>query len=126
MRKPPSSGPTAAAMAAYGALAGIGTAFGLIVGGVLTTALSWRVGFALEAVVIAVVLLNLRLIKDVPYTGSRKVDSVGAVLSAVGMGGVIIGILVWQEGGEYVGALIAIGAIVRPVCIALYSSTIWR
>src|SRR5204863_8425607 len=33
------------AMAAYGALAGIGTAFGLIVGGVLTTALSWRLGF---------------------------------------------------------------------------------
>src|SRR3954463_12158493 len=33
------------AMAAYGALAGLGTAFGLIVGGVLTTALSWRLGF---------------------------------------------------------------------------------
>src|SRR5204862_3890769 len=36
------------AMAAYGALAGIGTAFGLIVGGVLTSALSWRYGFFLN------------------------------------------------------------------------------
>jgi hypothetical protein len=27
------------------------------------------------------------------------------------MGGVVLGILVWQEGGEFVGALIAIGAI---------------
>src|SRR3954468_3896515 len=35
------------AMAAYGALAGLGAAFGLIVGGVLTTALSWRLGFLL-------------------------------------------------------------------------------
>src|SRR3954464_2610439 len=36
------------AMAAYGALAGLGTAFGLIIGGVLTTALSWRLGFFLN------------------------------------------------------------------------------
>jgi Na+/melibiose symporter-like transporter len=36
---------------------------------------------------------------------------VGALLSAVGMGGVVIGILVWQEGGEFVGVLIAIGAV---------------
>src|SRR3954453_20511265 len=36
------------AMAAYGALAGLGTAFGLIVGGVLTTTLSWRMGFFLN------------------------------------------------------------------------------
>ena len=35
---------------------------------------------------------------------SRNVDVVGAALSVVGMGGVVLGILVWQEGGEYVGA----------------------
>ena len=35
----------------------------------------------------------------------------GAVLSVVGMGGVVLGILVWQEGGEFVGLLIAIGAV---------------
>ena len=46
-----------------------------------------------------------------PYTGPRGVDYVGAVLSAVGMGGVVVGILVWQEGGEFVGVLIAIGAV---------------
>jgi MFS family permease len=36
------------AMAAYGALAGIGTSIGLIVGGVLTQALTWRLGFFLN------------------------------------------------------------------------------
>ena len=46
-----------------------------------------------------------------PYTGPRDVDVVGAVLSAVGMGGVVIGILVWQEGGEFVGVLIAVGLV---------------
>ena len=39
----------------------------------------------------------------------RHVDLVGAVLSVVGMGGVVLGILVWQEGGESVGVLIAVG-----------------
>ena len=34
-----------------------------------------------------------------------------AVLSVLGMGGVVLGVLVWQEGGESVGALIAIGAV---------------
>ena len=35
----------------------------------------------------------------------------GAVLSVAGMGGVVLGILVWQEGGGYVGLIIAIGAV---------------
>ena len=43
--------------------------------------------------------------------GPRKIDLVGAVLSVVGMGGVVLGILVWQEGGGYVGLIIAIGAV---------------
>jgi MFS family permease len=34
---------------------------------------------------------------------------VGAVLSALGMGGVVLGILVWEEGGGAVGALLAVG-----------------
>jgi len=33
------------------------------------------------------------------------------VLSVLGMGGVVLGILVWQEGGGYVGLLMAIGAV---------------
>jgi hypothetical protein len=36
---------------------------------------------------------------------------VGAALSVVGMGGVVLGILVWQEGGEYVGLLIGLGLV---------------
>ena len=47
---------------------------------------------------------------DVPYTGDRRVDVVGAILSAVGMGGVVLGILVWEEGGGAVVALLAVGA----------------
>jgi MFS family permease len=97
--------------ALIGAAAAIAAAVGPLPGGFVTTYLSWRVGFLLEAVVIAVVLLQIGLIKDVPYTGERKVEFVGSVLSVLGMGGVVFGILVWQEGGDYVVLLIALGAL---------------
>jgi MFS family permease len=99
------------AYAIVGASAAIAAAVGPLLGGFITTYASWRVAFAGEVVVIAVVLLGSRRAADVPYTGSRGVDVVGAVLSAVGMGGVVLGILVWQEGGEAVGAIIAVGAV---------------
>src|SRR4051794_12015079 len=95
--------------ALVGASAAIATAVGPLLGGFITTYLSWRLAFALEVVVIAVVLSGIKLVRDVPYTGPRSVDPVGAVLSVLGMGGVVLGILVWQEGGESVAALIAVG-----------------
>jgi MFS family permease len=97
--------------ALVGASAAIGAAIGPLIGGFLTTYLSWRVGFLLEAVIIAIVLFNIKLVIDVPFTGLRRIDMVGAGLSIVGMGGVVLGILVWQEGGEFVGLLMGIGAI---------------
>ncbi len=99
------------AYALVGASAAIAAAVGPLLGGFVTTYLSWRVGFLLEVVIIAVVLCGVRLIHDVPYRGSRRIDLVGAVLSVVGMGGLVLGILVWQEGGEYVGLIMAVGAV---------------
>src|SRR5512134_3649150 len=90
--------------ALVGASAAIAAAVGPLLGGFITTYLSWRVAFMLEAVVIGIV-------RDVPYTGERRIDLVGAALSVVGMGGLVLGILVWQEGGESVAALLAVGAV---------------
>ncbi len=98
------------AYALVGASAAIAAAVGPMLGGFLTTYLSWRVGFGLEAIIILVVLTQIRLVKDVPYTGPRHIDLIGAVLSIVGMGGVVLGILVWQEGGQYVGLIMGLGA----------------
>lgn len=98
------------AYALVGAAAAIAAAVGPLIGGFVTTFLSWRVGFAMELVIIAIVLARIGLIRDVPYTGSRKIDVAGAVLSVLGMGGLVLGILVWQEGGELVGLLMAGGA----------------
>jgi len=99
------------AYALVGAAAAIAAAVGPLIGGFITTFLSWRVGFLLELVIIAVVLAGIGLIRDVPFTGERGIDGVGAVFSVLGMGGIVLGILVWQEGGEAVLAFIAVGAI---------------
>jgi EmrB/QacA subfamily drug resistance transporter len=99
------------AYALVGAAAAIAAAVGPLLGGFVTTYLSWRVGFLLEVAIIAIVLANIKLVHDVPYTGPRHIDIVGAILSVVGMGGIVLGILVWQEGGEAVGALLAVGAV---------------
>ena len=99
------------AYALVGAAAAIAAAVGPLIGGFITTYLSWRVAFAGEVVIIAIVLVGTRLVREVPYTGPRSIDVVGAILSAVGMGGVVLGILVWQEGGESVAALIAVGLV---------------
>jgi EmrB/QacA subfamily drug resistance transporter len=99
------------AYALVGAAAAIAAAVGPLLGGFITTYLSWRVAFLLEVVIIAVVLSGIGLVRDVPYTGPRRVDAVGAVLSCVGMGGIVLGILVWQEGGESVAVLIVLGLV---------------
>jgi EmrB/QacA subfamily drug resistance transporter len=99
------------AYALVGASAAIAAAVGPLLGGFVTTFMSWRVGFFLEVVVIAVVLFGIKLVRDVEYTGPRQIDLVGAALSVLGMGGLVLGILVWQEGGEFVGLLMAIGAV---------------
>ncbi|MET8148530.1 MFS transporter [Actinoplanes sp. NPDC049668] len=96
--------------ALVGAAAAIAAAVGPLLGGFITTYLSWRLAFLGEVVIIAVVLSGLGIVRDVPYTGPRTIDVAGACLSVVGMGGIVLGILVWQEGGESVVALLAVGA----------------
>jgi EmrB/QacA subfamily drug resistance transporter len=99
------------AYAMVGAAAAIAAAVGPLLGGFITTYLSWRIAFLLEVVIIAVVLAGIGLVRDAPYTGPREVDPVGAVLSVLGMGGIVLSILVWQEGGESVVAIMAVGAV---------------
>ena len=101
--------------ALVGAAAAVGAAIGPLIGGFFTTYLSWRVGFMMELVIIVIVLFNIKLVRDVAFTGLRKIDTVGAGLSIVGMGGVVLGILVWQEGGAYVGLMIAVGSVALAV-----------
>jgi MFS family permease len=98
--------------ALIGAAGAIAAAIGPLLGGFLTTLISWRAGFLMEAVIIAGVLWgSQRMVRDVPYTGDRSVDVVGSTLSVFGMSLLVLGVLSWQEGGESVGVLMAAGVI---------------
>jgi MFS family permease len=89
----------ARAMAAYGALAGIGTAFGLIVGGVLTTALSWRLGFFLNVpIALAAILAAPKVLPETPrHTG--RLDLAGVLSSTVGVSTLVFGIVHSADAG---------------------------
>jgi len=95
--------------ALVGAAAAIAAAVDPLLGGFVTTYLSWRVGFALEVVIIAVVLAGIGLVRDVPYTGPRGADPIETGLWVVGMGGIVLGIRIWHEGGDAVGTLLLTG-----------------
>ena len=84
----------AVAYGVIGGLAGAGIAIGPLLGGWVTTNLTWRLVFAGEVVVVVAVLLVIRWIDDVPTTGPRtRIDVVGSVLSVVGLGLVVLGVL---------------------------------
>jgi MFS family permease len=87
---------------AYGLVAAAGAvavAVGPIVGGFFTTYLSWRWVFAGEVLVVLVILVFARRIADAPVETRPKLDLVGAVLSATGLGLVVFGVLRSGEWG---------------------------
>jgi MFS family permease len=92
-------------------MGGIGAAAGPLIGGVITTAISWRAAFVFQALIIAtIMLLSRRLVDPLPADPNRPFDAVGAVLSAVGMFFVVLGILQADTNGVLFAVFIAIGA----------------
>jgi MFS family permease len=82
--------------AAYGLVAAAGAiavAVGPLIGGFCTTYFSWRWVFAGEVVVVGIILLLTRRIADAPVEERPHLDVVGAVLSAVGLGLFVFGVL---------------------------------
>ena len=88
--------------AAYGMVAAAGAiavAVGPLIGGFCTTYFSWRWVFAGEVVVVLVILVFTRRIADAPSETRPRLDYVGAVLSAVGLGLFVFGVLRSSEWG---------------------------
>jgi MFS family permease len=82
------------AFGAISGLGGVGAAAGPLIGGVITTGISWRAAFVFQALVVGtIILLSRRLVDPLPPDPTRPFDAVGAILSAVGMFFVVFGIL---------------------------------
>jgi MFS family permease len=74
--------------------AGLGSAAGPLIGGLITTAISWRVSFLLQVAVVGLIIVMARGIEDPPRSATPpRFDLLGAVLGAAGMFFVVFGVL---------------------------------
>lgn len=105
----------ATAFGMWGGIAAAGAAFGPIIGGFLTTYVTWRLAFGME-VIIAVIILAL--FRWLPYTkptlGWKDLDVLGAALSFFGLFFIVLGILQLQKYDTWpmVPVYLALGAII--------------
>jgi MFS family permease len=92
-------------------LGGIGAAAGPLIGGVITTGISWRAAFVFQALVVTtIILLSRRLVDPLPADPTRPFDAAGAVLSGVGMFCVVFGILQAGSNNVLMTVFLVLGA----------------
>ena len=103
----------ARAFGVVSALGGIGAAAGPLIGGLIASAISWRAAFIFQALVILVIVLLSRKLRDpLPPDPNRSFDTGGAVLSAIGLVLVVTGILAADNNLWLMLILIIAGALV--------------
>ncbi|MFI8963415.1 MFS transporter [Streptomyces sp. NPDC053493] len=95
------------------AAGGIGAAAGPLIGGLITSAISWRAAFGFQALVILLIIVLSRAVEDpLPPEPGRRFDVKGAVLSAGGLVLLVLGILAADDNLALMIGLIAGGILV--------------
>lgn len=103
------------AIAYYGATGGLGASFGLVIGGLITTYSSWRVGFFINVPIgIGMLVLSWRYLKT-SQTYSQKLDISGTILSVTGLAALVYSI----DGSMY--RLVALG-----IAVIALGAFIWQ
>lgn len=98
-------------------MGGVGAAAGPLIGGLIATAISWRAAFVFQALIIVVILLLSRTLDDpIPADPRRPFDTVGAVLSALGLVVLVLGILAADNSL----ALMVIGLVGGTALLAVF------
>ncbi|HET9648610.1 MAG TPA: MFS transporter [Microlunatus sp.] len=112
---------------AYGLVASAGAiavAAGPLIGGAVTTYLTWRLVFAGEVVIVVFILFMSRRIRDVAPEPGQSLDVVGVVLSALGLGLAVFGVLRsgtwgWVRAKPGAPALLGISATLLLIIVGL-------
>jgi MFS family permease len=98
------------------AAGGVGAATGPLIGGAITTAISWRAAFAFQAIIVVIIWVLARRIPDpLPADPTKQFDLIGTVLSAVGLVVLVLGILAADRSLTLTAVLIVIGAAILAV-----------
>jgi MFS family permease len=94
-------------------MGGVGAAAGPLIGGLITTAISWRAAFVFQALVIVAIVYLSRPIQDpIPPDPTSPFDTMGAVLSAVGLVLIVTGVLAADNNGWVTLGLLVAGGVV--------------
>ena len=107
-----------------GGVAGASMAAGPLIGGWVTANFTWRYVFIGETVIVLFVMLFLKLIP--PIAGRKsKLDTLGAVLSAAGLGAVVFGVLQSSQWGWLIpkAGVPTVNGV--PLTLLGLSPTIW-
>ena len=108
------------ALAIVGVMGAIAAAIGPLFGGVMTTFLSWRYGFACELIIVFIILLMQSKIPTfVPTEPKSDLDITGALISFVGLVLLVLGILSLSKDITTSVATIILG-LIALVCFALF------
>ena len=100
-------------LAIVSVMGAIASAVGPLFGGVMTTFLSWRHGFACELIVVIIILVLQNKIPDFAPTESKSdLDVTGAVISFIGLVVLVLGILSLSDDMATSIAVIILGLIV--------------
>jgi MFS family permease len=100
--------------------AGLGAAAGPLIGGLITSYISWRASFILQVLVVLAIALLARRIPEPPLPAARpSFDLLGAVLSAAGLFFVVFGILQTSTYG-WTSARVWIMVLAGAVILALF------
>jgi MFS family permease len=117
------------AYAVIGGVAGAGIAIGPILGGWATTELSWRIVFVGEVVIVLGILAMTGKVADALRSGPKpKLDVVGSVLSASGLGLIVLGVLqssTWGVLQPVESPITPFGLSLTPFVIAAGGGLIW-
>lgn len=94
-------------------MGGIGAATGPLIGGLITTAITWRAAFVFQAMIIVIIVILARSVIDpLPADPTRPFDTIGAILSAAGLVVLVGGILAADTNLALMAVLLVIGALI--------------
>jgi EmrB/QacA subfamily drug resistance transporter len=111
------------ALGVWSAIAAGGSAFGLLLGGILTSAVSWRWNFFINVpVAIATVTLALRYVPESHADlGHRRFDAAGATTITAGLLAIVFGIVkaeTWGWGSEKTLGVMTLGIVLLGIFVA--------
>ncbi|HTU39878.1 MAG TPA: MFS transporter [Acidimicrobiales bacterium] len=106
-------GSRARAFGVISGMGGVGAAMGPLLGGLITTAISWRAAFVFQALVVLAIAVMSKNIEDpLPADPTRHFDVIGSVLSAIGLVLIVLGILAADNNLALTALLLVLGAAV--------------